>query len=116
MCPAYNYKNKSLKATLYFSIFLIVLGLGNIIFGTSRARVYSDVYFKLEALKTTESETALSKFDEEKLDNRLKRAKARMDFYRFVGLGGKSLLVISALLILYCLYYSKDFEKKPVLK
>lgn len=128
MSERYNSKNKSqnkeLKAVLYFAIFLIALGLGNIIFGASRSQEFTKVLNKLETIKKIEEinvsepfdqNLVVNKVDSEKLDSGIKRAKAKLDFYRFVSLGGKCLLGISALLILYCLYYSKDFEKKPVL-
>jgi hypothetical protein len=109
---------------LYFAVFLIVLGIGNIIFGYTRVQVYTHVYTELETLSKnyqTEIDSPLimnsaeSKIDQEKLESGIRHAKARLDFYKLVEMGGKSLLVLSALLILYCFYYSKDFDKKPVL-
>ena len=127
-----EHKHSTLKAVFYFAVFLIMLGLGNIIFASGRIDLYNQVLLKLNALKNNAleidsnseqpdqelSSTKLSDItpsgrnnqEDERISLRIKRAKARLDFYKFVNLGGKCLLVISAFLILYCFYYSKDFE------
>lgn len=99
--------NRKLKSVLYAAILLIILGIGNILFAASKAQVYSDLYRKL--LQISKEESPISP----NIDMRLKRAKARLDFYKVVNMGGKSLLVISALLLLYCLYMSKDSGNTP---
>lgn len=104
---------RKLRSIIYFSVFLILLGLGNILFGTSRARIYTELNKKLESIMNDNIENKQTvHLIDEKMNLRLKRSKAKLEFYRVVVLGGKYMLGISALLILYCLFNSRYFDKK----
>lgn len=128
----YRIHKRRLRFAFHAAVLLIILGLGNIIMGSTRAEVYTDLYRQLEATSKpdpkkvdefgdldsseTEFQPTLDKtiqaIEAEKLQMRLNRIRARLDFYKVVKMGGKCLLVGAALLLLYCLYASKEMKLK----
>lgn len=124
-------QKRNLKSVIYISLLLIVLGIGNIVFASSKLKLYGELYRRLNSVNQElfrdpqteqvprEKAEKLSAGSEEsvsaeaqRLEARIARAKARLDFYKTVSMGGKCLLVTSALLLLYCLYMSKDTSSR----
>jgi len=93
---------------------LIVLGLGNLIYGTYKLRQYSAVL--QEAMKETARPDPLAQLPHfQGISNRahewalvsspehIRKFESRVSFYRLVQLGGKMFLMISGVLLLICL-------------
>ncbi|MCC6955102.1 MAG: hypothetical protein IT290_13375 [Deltaproteobacteria bacterium] len=78
-------------------IFLVVLGLGNVIVGRERAHLHREVIQELSALEPLPDLVSqsplmrlqLKRLSLEKFYQRQRTAEARLDFYILVELGGK---------------------------
>lgn len=108
-------------STLLLGIFSACLGLGNIIVGTHKGQQYEGVYNEIAALAPNSPEFLANnspltklKYSHQHLDRikeKQKKAMKRRDLYRTVTFGGKTLLSIGLILIVwqsaYLLYRAK---------
>lgn len=88
-------------------VFLFVLGFGNIFVGSFKGRQYEQILEQLKVIEPSssfvdssplkrmqESQRALSR-----LSNQIDKAKARIEFYQFINLGGTIMTLLSFVLI-----------------
>jgi len=109
---------RSTRTQLAFAILFIVLGVGNIVFGTYRARDYRRALFQATQVVSPKAEAA----SEEKIlpealsreplsgapSTYLTQIRARYDFYLFVTVGGKWMLALAGFFLLLSLVGMAD--------
>lgn len=110
------------------SILLLLLGTGNIIFANLKLSNYQVIFERVtddlekegvsnpvRTLRDAEMGVNVSP-NREKLSQHIERLRQRMQFYQFVSLGGKSLLGLSAILLLAAILLRGTFRYlgKPV--
>lgn len=89
-------------------VFLLLLGLGNIVVGTYKGNEYEEVLLELDRASGTEStdvlinasplrRVQLSRQARERIYQRQRHAQARRDFYRLVVAGGNVFVLLSTL-------------------
>ena len=97
--------NRQSRLYLGFSILFIILGGGNIIFGAIKAAQYRDLVNEMSAPASSSKHDALLDVETRSLPSvvsqeYLSQVKVRLDFYRFVALGGKWMLAIAGFFLL----------------
>lgn len=97
--------NRALTTRIAIASVLVILGSGNILYGGSKLRQYTEVVSKAhEDLASPEIDVPLPSLtqykNKEKEAQQLRRVKARLDFYSYVVLGGKILLAVGAAILL----------------
>ncbi len=102
-------------------IFLLVLGIGNISVGTFKGAQYQQVLNELSVMERTQDNiqpSPLARFQLSgesavRADQRLRKARARRDFYELVTFGGKGFVCFSlVLLVLAGLFHYSELTRR----
>ena len=115
-----KYIARKQRALLGFSLLFIVLGLGNLAVGYSRASEYEallkDAVMNLSPEPSLLEGAGLPAPPESEANKEvhIRRLTARLDFYRTVMAGGKVFLGIAGFMLLFVLLLSRDNEPEPV--
>ncbi len=91
---------RGVRFLLLAAVGLIVLGIGNLMFGTYRIVRYQ------EALQNVVASTSAANVSSLRSPT-IERIQARLAFYRMVAVGGRSMLAVAAVLMFGLLWFSK---------
>ena len=104
--------SRTVRTQLGFALLFILLGAGNIIFGSVKAHEYRDILSKAvhtNAREDIESpENSKERPNDERSSTYLSQIKGRIEFYVFVMAGGKWILGVSGFFLLLALVGMKE--------